>query len=69
MLWAGAARGESYGRDSLLVVVHDGGEVAPYFNLDYCQHGSWEAMDAHLRKHGVYAESCTSWYTAIYPLG
>lgn len=61
-----AERGERYGRDSLLIVAHDGGEVAPYFNLDYCQYGSYEGMDAALRKHGLYAEQCTSWYTAIY---
>jgi hypothetical protein len=63
-----AERGESYGTESLLVVVHDGGCHAPFFNLDYCMYGYWEAMSAHLRKHGVYAEQCTSWYTAIYPL-
>lgn len=62
-----ADRGESYGRDSLLIVVHDGGNHAPYFNLDYCAYEAWEDMLAYLREHGVYAEQCTSWYTAIYP--
>lgn len=63
-----AERGETYGTESLLVVVHDGGDHAPYFNLDYCAYEAWEAMNAHLRKHGVYAEQCTCWYTAIYPI-
>jgi hypothetical protein len=60
-------RGESYGRDSVLIVVHDGGDYAHAFNFDY---GNWELRDqinAALAEAGYYAESCTSWYTAIYP--
>jgi hypothetical protein len=61
-------RGERYGLQSELIVVHDGGDLASFFNPDY---GSWKlqsAMDAALEKVGYYAEPCTSWYTAIYKM-
>ena len=61
-------RGEDYGLKALLIVVHDGGDHAPYFNLDYCAYVAWEEMNTNLKLHGVYAEQCTSWYTAIYAL-
>jgi len=65
-LWQ--ARDEEYGTDSLLIVVHDGGEWAPYFNHDY---GAWERMkdlQDYLLARGLYAEQCTGWYSAIYPV-
>ena len=62
-----AARGESYGRESCLIVVHDGGDYASAFNYAYEDHELMEAMRAALDAEGYYAESCTSWYTAIYP--
>jgi hypothetical protein len=61
-----ADRREAYGLKALLIVVHDGGDHAPYFNLDYCQYVAWEEMNTNLRLHGVYAEQCTGWYSAIY---
>lgn len=61
-----AARGEEYGKESLLVCVHDGGDAAPFFNYDYCQYRQIERMDAALRRFDAWAGPCTSWYTAIY---
>ena len=59
-------RGERYGTNALLVVVHDGSDLAGFFNVDYMQHGKQEAMTEALERLGLYAESCTCWYSAIY---
>ena len=59
-------RGERYGRNAALIVVHDGGDLAGYFNMDYGCWGDIAAMTAALEGMGYYAEPCTSWYTAIY---
>ena len=61
-----AARGEEYGLKASLIVVHDGGAAAPYFNMDYCDYKNQEQMIEALSKIGYWAEQCTSWYTAIY---
>lgn len=61
------ARGELYGTDALLVVVHDGGDLAPFFNLDYGAYKLFDKMWNALEPVGVWAEACTSWYTAVYP--
>lgn len=63
------ARGEKYGRDAALIVCHDGGDAAPFFNLDYGSYKAFDAMEKALEKVGYYAEGCTCWYTAIYPKG
>lgn len=63
-----AARGESWGKESLLVVTHDGGDHAPCFNPDYECPNLREAFRAALHDAGVWSEQCTSWYTAIYSL-
>lgn len=63
-----AERGEMYGRNSALIVCHDGGDVANFFNYDYGDYQSIKKMDEALRKIGLYAECCTAWYTAIYKL-
>lgn len=60
------ARGEQYGRESVLIVVHDGGDHAHYFNPDYEGHHAKSIMDKALDKIGCYAEPCTCWYTAVY---
>ncbi len=57
---------EEFGRESILVVVHDGGCLAPIFNWDYDQEKLVEEMRQWLGKHGFWAEQCTSWYSAIY---
>lgn len=60
------ARGESYGLESVLIVCHDGGDVASFFNYDYECYQRLENMREALEKVGYWAEPCTSWYTAIY---
>ncbi len=62
------ARGEEFGTKSLLVVVHDGGDMAPFLNYDYQSYKLIEKLDRKLRTIGVYAENCTCWYSAIYPI-
>jgi hypothetical protein len=61
-----AARGESYGANSLLVITHDGGEHAGAFNLDYERYELHDMLQEKLAPHGMFAECCTSWYSAVY---
>lgn len=63
-----AARGEEYGNDALFVLVHDGGVLAPYCNPDYEDYAAYEALKQALAKLRLWAEQCTCWYTAVYPL-
>lgn len=60
-------RGERYGGNSVLVVVHDGGDHAGFFNWDYEQPASIDAVRRVLSPCGTFAEQATSWYSAIYP--
>lgn len=60
-------RGELYGRSSLLLVTHDGGDHAGAFNLDYEQYDLHDELIKSLESHGLWMEACTNWYTAIYP--
>lgn len=59
-------RGEQYGTRSLLVVVHDGGDLAPLCNPDYGAPLCIRALDEELRGMGLFLEPCTAWYSAIY---
>lgn len=59
---------ETYGKESVVIVVHDGGDLAPYFNWDYCHYEAIERMRVALEKIGYYPEQCTSWFSAIYPI-
>lgn len=61
------ARGEKYGEDSVLVVVCDGGDLAPYFNYDYGDGEAIETMKRALSDIGYYSEDCCGWYHAVYP--
>lgn len=61
-------RGEEWGRNSKLIIVHDGGDHAPYMNLDYGSHSLHDKLINFLRDHGYWMELCTGWYTAIYSL-
>ena len=77
-----AAREESYGTKSHLVVVYDGGAIRPVFSMDaaydldcaiYQETGKkrkpyslYEGMQAKLREAGLYFEECTRWHCAIY---
>lgn len=62
------ARGEEYGTESELVVVYDGGDLRPFFNMDdaYPGYDLHEKMRQALAKAGLYAEECTGWYGAVY---
>lgn len=62
-------RGEKHGTNSLLVVVHDGGDLAPYCSLDYGAYQSIERMAAVLGRAGLFIEQCTDWYSAVYLAG
>lgn len=61
-----AKRGEHYGKDSLLIVVHDGGDLSYACNLDKGMWGMHDRLVRTLAKHGLYIEQCTCWYSAIY---
>ena len=61
-------RGESYGTNAVLIICHDGGDLAPLCNFDYeCYKAMEEFRNFLGDKFGVYPEQCSSWYTAIYP--
>jgi hypothetical protein len=59
-------RGEQYGLKSLLVVVHDGGCLAPICNMDYGNYVLHDSLQAKLHAAGFFLEGCTSWYSAVY---
>jgi len=61
-----AERGEEYGLESELIVVHDGGSHAAYFNPDYEAYELYDGMNNELKRVGVYPEQQTGWYSAIY---
>lgn len=61
-------RGEVYGCNSTLIVVHDGGDLAPFFDFDRGRYSLCEQMRKALHKIGYMAEACTCWYTAVYPM-
>lgn len=60
------ARGEEYGKDALLILVHDGGDLAAYCNPAYEDRDAMIALRDALSHVGLYAEQCTGWYTAVY---
>lgn len=60
-------RGETaVGPDAVLVVVHDGGDLAPIFNLDYQQYALNEEMRQKLSAHELWFESHTCWFGVVY---
>jgi hypothetical protein len=61
-----ADRGEDYGTDSLLIIVHDGGDHARAFSWDYEDYKTIEGMVETLKPLGLFPEQCTCWYSAIY---
>lgn len=63
------ARGEEYGRSASLIVTHDGGPYAGSFNPNYGDRRAYQGMADALGAVGYYAQQCTGWYTAIYPIG
>lgn len=60
------AKGERFGTQSVLVLSHDGGDLAPYCNYDYMQYDKIDKLSDVLGKAGYYVENCTSWYSAVY---
>lgn len=65
---AWAAKREQYGEGSVLIVVHDGGQHAPYFNSSYGGYILQTKMEVALRRAGFYPQPMTGWGTAIYKL-
>lgn len=61
-----AAKREQYGEGSELIVVHDGGSHAPYFNGDYGASQLLTRMTLALAKVGCYPQPMTCWGTAIH---
>ena len=65
-----AERGESYGQNSELIVVYDGGDLRYLMSLDAAYDmGSYEwteKMREALSSLGLFAEECTCWYSAVY---
>lgn len=61
-------RGEAYAKGAFLVVLHDGGDHAGYFNFDYQQYENIDALTKMLQPYGLFAENATSWYSGIYPI-
>lgn len=59
-------RGERYGHNSVLIVVHDGGDLGAYFDYAQDNERAMTGMRDALYAVGLYAENCTNWYTAIY---
>lgn len=59
-------RGEEYGHNSVLILVHDGGDLAPYCNWDYCEYEKIDKLSNALEVSGYYVEQCTTWYSAVY---
>jgi hypothetical protein len=59
-------RGEKYGRNSVLILCHDGGDLAPFVNYDYGCYKLIDGLSSVLEDAGYYAEQCTCWYTAVY---
>lgn len=55
-------RGEDYGTDSELVIVHDGGDLSVAGGYSPV----WEKINAALHERGLWAEQCTGWYSAVY---
>ena len=63
-------KGESYGLQSELVILHEGGDHAPFFSLDYSYNGGsydqYEEQVKFVGKHGFFCEGLYSWSSAIY---
>ena len=65
-----------YGKESVLVVLHEGGDHDSCINLDGAYENGprgdcyrlYEALDALLRKNGLYLEQCYRWHSAVYCL-
>ena len=61
-----AEKGEKYGLNSHLIIVHDGGDIAKLCNPDYEEYDLMDKFQKFIDSLGYYLEGCTSWYSAIY---
>ena len=52
----------------LCVVCHDGGDLAPLFNLDYQDYKAYDKMDRIFRARGIYAEAISATHTHIHAI-
>jgi hypothetical protein len=64
---------DNFGRNSLLVVVHEGLDAGPCLSMDGaynsgCGYALYEALTDRLRDAGLFIEQCTTWYSAIYEI-
>lgn len=60
-------RGERYCCDAVLVLVFDGGDLAPCLNRAYEDSDAVEAFQTFLDGLGYYAELGEHWYAGLYP--
>lgn len=60
------ARGEKYGQDAVLIVVHDGGDHMAHFAYEREDYEAIDRMADALRPLGLYSEQATVWYSAVY---
>lgn len=58
-------RGEDYGTESLLVVVHDGGLLSYYLNIDYGDYDRYN-LNEEFGGDKTYIEAATCWYSSFY---
>ena len=61
-----ADRGEPYGEGAVLIVVHDGGDLGPMFELDHFCYDQVEQMMDALGSKGFHPEGMFCWCTAIF---
>ena len=59
-------RNEEHGLNSILILVHDGGDFAQLCNHSYECYALMDSFNNELEKRGYYIESCTCWYSAVY---
>ena len=63
-------KGEPYGRNSALVILHEGGDHAPFFSLDHSYYdGSYNQYEEQVRflsEYGFWLEGLYTWSSAIY---
>jgi hypothetical protein len=62
------ARGELYGTESVLIICHDGGDLAPMCNMDYECYKLHDEMQRVMGQAGFFVQDCTGWYSAVYPV-
>lgn len=61
------ARGGAYRHGAVLIICHDGGEVATYLGSDPNDE-LYSQLVGDLDAEGLWVESCTNWYSAVYEI-